>query len=163
MSQQGRIKMKRMDSDLQQLNRNKSRSLVMESLSSLLFILSSHSVTTLLAQTTPVSPTQANPAQYFCPRTHEADGFLAGPQQQEGTWSCHPLVTQGLAWIASPKKAVLTSPNSATLTLCSSFAASEEEYPEQGVSRYKWPHAHSNWLEFCRPGFNPQLQHGLTG
>jgi len=38
-----------------------------------------------------------------------------------------------------------------------------QEYPERGVSRCKWPHACSNWLQFCRPGLNPQLQHGLMG
>lgn len=118
MSQHGRIKMKKMDSDLQWTNRNKSRSSIKENLSSLAV----HPLQSLIPHPNCTNYTQGNPLGLTkcCSCAQEAEGFLKGLQcavEQEGTWSCHPVVTQGLAWIALLRKALLTSPDFATLTL----------------------------------------------
>lgn len=156
-----------MDSDLQWMNGNKSRSSVMESLSSLavhpLQSLIHHPACINYSQWTPLSLTKCSNSTQELLRLRD---FLNGssvpcsrrvrdpaiPQLLKGSRELHCLEKH--CWLAQ----ILPLSHFA-----SSFAASEEEYPEQGVSRCKWPHAHSNWLEFCRPGFNPQLQHGLTG
>lgn len=156
-----------MDSDLQWMNGNKSRSSVMESLSSLVVqplpSLPRHPAHINYSQGTPLSLTMCrNSAQELmglrdfsngsgvpCSRRVRDPAIL---QLLKGSRELHCLEKH--CWLAQ----ILPLSHFA-----SSFAASEEEYPERGVSRCKWPHARSNWLEFCRPGFNPQLQHGLTG
>lgn len=135
MSQHGRIKMKRMDSDLKWMNGNKSRSSIMESLSSLavppLQSLIHDPPCINYSQWSPLSLTKCSNSPRELTRLRD---FLMAPVCHEagGYVLCHPIVTQGLMWIALLRKALLTSPNFATFTLCKQLCCFRRGEPGAG-------------------------------
>lgn len=72
-------------------------------------------------------------------------------------WSCIPQ-TPRAARTCTAHKAPLPSPGFATLTLCCLPTGA----PGAGSQHMQVASCHRNWLEFCRLGFNPQLQHRIT-
>jgi len=167
VSQHGRIKMKRMDSDLQWMNGNKSRSSIMESLSSLavhpLQSLIRHPACINYSQRSPLSLTKGSNSAQELTRLRDFWSGSSRPRSRRVRAPATPQLLKSSCELHCLEKRCWLAQILPLSHFASSFAASEEEYLERGVSRCKWPHARSNWLEFCRPGFNPQIQHGLTG